>query len=184
MHDRDGRAPVALAGDQPVAQLVVDGKVALAPRVQPLGDGAHAVADGQAVELAGVDHGTVVDEGLGQRLAAPIRRGDDGADFDAVAGGEVEVAPVVGRHGHDGPRAVGHQHVVGDPDGQALVVDRVDGVTAGEDAGLVVIQRHALQFGLAGGGGHVGLDLNRAVRRRNAADQRMLRRQHHEGGTE
>src|SRR3712207_8876680 len=36
--DRDGRAPVALAGEQPVAQPVVDRAVAPALRVEPVDD--------------------------------------------------------------------------------------------------------------------------------------------------
>ena len=51
--------------------------------------------------------------------------------------GELEVALVVRRHGHDRAGAVARQHVVGDPDRDLLVVDRIDGVRAGEHAGLL-----------------------------------------------
>ena len=40
--------------------------------------------------------------------------------------GELEVAGVVGRHGHDRPGAVADQHVVGHPDRNRLAVDRID----------------------------------------------------------
>ena len=53
--------------------------------------------------------------------------------------GEVEVALVVCRDGHDGARAVVGQDVVGGPDGQLFAVERVDGVAAGEDTGLFAL---------------------------------------------
>ena len=61
------------------------------------------------------------------------------------------------RHGHDGAGAVLHQHVVGDPDRDPLAGRRVDGVAAGEDAGLLpvahlagdqVLRRRGLAVGL------------------------------------
>ena len=48
--DRDGRAPHALAADQPVAQAVVDGVLAAAGLLQPGGDGAGGSVHGRAVE--------------------------------------------------------------------------------------------------------------------------------------
>ncbi len=53
----------------------------------------------------------------------------DGGDLEAVLAGELEVALVAARHGHDRPGAVAHQHVVGDPDRDVLAGDRVDGRT-------------------------------------------------------
>jgi hypothetical protein len=64
--------------------------------------------------------------------------------------GELEVAGVVGRHGHDGARAVADQHVVGDPDRDRLAVDRVDRVRTGEHARLLLGQFGAFQIALAG----------------------------------
>ena len=86
------------------------------------------------------------------------------------------------RHRHDRPGAVGHQHVVGNPDRDLLVVDRVDGVGADEHAGLVAPRRLAVDVGLAGGGGHVRLHLGALPVGSEPGDQRMLRGQHHESG--
>ncbi len=47
-------------------------------------------------------------------------------DGQAELLGELPVAGVVGGHGHDGAGAVGRQDVIGDEDGDLLVVDRVD----------------------------------------------------------
>ena len=62
--DRDRRAPVALAGDAPVVEPVADDGLAGALRLEPGGDGALRLGDGEAVELGGVDEdaGFVVGE--------------------------------------------------------------------------------------------------------------------------
>ena len=62
---------------------------------------------------------------------------------------EVEVALVVGGHGHDGAVTVVGQHVVGGPDRQPLAVDRVDRVAVEEHAGLRAVGALALDVGLA-----------------------------------
>ena len=56
--DRDGRAPVALPTDQPVANPVADGGSGDALRGQVRHDRADGVRDGQAVVSAGV-HQTI-----------------------------------------------------------------------------------------------------------------------------
>ncbi len=77
---------------------------------------------------------------------------------------ELEVSLVVRGHGHDRARAVVHQHVVGDPDRQPRVVDRVGRVEAGEHAGLR-LGGGALLAALGGGDAHVV----RGSRRRSAS---------------
>ena len=57
----------------------------------------------------------------------------------------------MGRHGHDGTGAVGGQNVIGNEDGDLLVVDRVDAHDTLElDAGLLLVQLAALKVALAG----------------------------------
>ncbi len=67
----------------------------------------------------------------------------------SILPGELEVALVVRWHGHDRARAIARQHIVGDPDRDALVVDRIDRIATGPDAGLFLIGRLALDLGLA-----------------------------------
>ena len=65
----------------------------------------------------------------------------------------------MGRHGHDGAGAVGSQNVVGDEDGDLLVVDGVDAHDAFQlDAGLFLVQLTALEVALAGSLGLISLD--------------------------
>ena len=98
--------------------------------------------------------------------------------------GELEVAGVVGGHGHDRPGAVADQHVIGHPDRNRLAVDRIDGVRAGEDAGLLLGQVGAVQVALAGRLLAVRPDRRGLLGRGEPLDQRMLRRDHHVGGAE
>ncbi len=164
--DREGLAPVALAAEQPVAQAEVDGALADAGPLQPLGDARLGLDDAQAVQgdarTGGVDDRRVVrDEGVvpRRRVRSPVvRRFDDADDRQLEGAREREVARVVRRDGHDGAGAVAHQDVVGDEDGDLLAVDGVGGVGAGEDAGLVLGLGLPLDVGLRGGLGAVGGD--------------------------
>ena len=117
---------------------------------------------------------------------SPSARRDHLADRQAERLREREVALVVRRHGHDGAGAVVDQHVVGDPDLDPLVVDRVDDVAAGEHAGLGLV-------GVASGRRPTcrrcgarsrSTASSRSVPRTRSLDQRVLGRQHEEGGAE
>ena len=150
--DRDRRAPVALAADQPVAQAVGDLRLGqatsrparrrspsppssagmplnapLLTRPSPAAWAMYAPSIGASAILAG--------------------RGDDPPDRQPERPGEREVALVVGGDGHDRAGAVAGQHVVGDEDRDPLAVDRVDGVGADGDAGLLAIGRQAIDLG-------------------------------------
>ena len=163
--DRDRAAPVALARHRPVAQAVRDrgGAAALLP--QPLDDLRDPFARRQPGELAGVDQdfGLLVDH-------RPYRQ--------AVGLGELAVALVVRGHGHDRAGPVVHQHVVGDPDRDPLVVDRIDDVVAGEDA-VLVLRLPLLDRARAG-----LLHVRAHLVVRQLLDQRVLRREHEERGAE
>ena len=78
----DGRAPVALAGDQPVAQLVVDLRRRESGRFEVLLHGLDRLAVVHAVILAGVDDGAVGYERLFQIVDVDAFdvRVDDGND--------------------------------------------------------------------------------------------------------
>ena len=118
--DRDRRAPVALARDQPVAQAVVDRLVALALLPQPAHDRPERLAVGAPVKL-----GTAVDERSVAAVGKLLAAFDHTADGKLVGLREGEVALVVRRNGHDRAGAVLHQHVVGDVHRQRLAVDGV-----------------------------------------------------------
>ena len=97
---RNGLAPIALAGEHPVTQLVVD--LLMAPALLdgiPLHRG-DSLLDGHAVEEAGVDHDArIVLEREG--LLGDVAALDDLDDGDMERGGEVPVALVVARNAHE-----------------------------------------------------------------------------------
>src|SRR5439155_548828 len=91
---------------------------------------------------------------------------------------EREVALIVRGHGHDRARSVSDQDVVGDPDRNLLTVDRVDRERAGGNTGLLPFGRETVDLRLLARALGVRLDLRAVLRRRDARDQRMLRREH------
>ena len=109
---------------------------------------------------------------------------DNGDNRQAEQLGKLEVAFVVPRHGHDGPGAVGGQHVVRDPNGDLLAIHRVDGIRPGEHAGLGLGQLGAVEVALACRSFLIVLHRLLLFRRGDAGHQRMLWGQHHVGGTE
>ena len=172
--DREGLAPVALAGEQPVAQTVAYGALAHAGGFEPgvdLGDGVvHAQAvKAQRVALGfggldgGVDHDAVMGDErrlalvVGQVVAGIRQRRDGVDDRQTELHGKVVIALVATRHGHNGTGAVVHQHVVGSKQRELRAGDRVGGVQAGEQTGLLTGLVHAVLGGLGFGGQTVGL---------------------------
>ena len=58
-------------------------------------------------------------------------------------------------HGHDGAGAVAGEDVIGNPDGNFLSINRIDGVSAGEHAGFLLGQFSPFEIGLLGDFGFV-----------------------------
>ena len=90
----------------------------------------------------------------------------------------------MGGDGHDGAGAIGGEDVIRDPDGNALVGKRIDGISAGKDAGLLVLRREAFDFGLGFGLLDIGVDIAPPILRGDLLDQLVLRGDHHEGRAE
>ena len=161
---RDGVAPIALAGDQPVAQAELHLALAAARGLQIGNDGLLALgmlAARKAGVLAGLHQST-----LGLHGAIPIDAGDhtalfvfelleqrvvvtqdDGDDGQVVFLGELEVALVAARHSHNRAGAVIGHDVVGNPHGHLLAVDGVHHITAGERTVLLLVALRTLDGG-------------------------------------
>ena len=95
---------------------------------------------------------------------------------------EFIVPRVVSGHGHNRAGAITGQHVVGDPDRDALVVDRVDRVGAKEDARLFLCQFGAFQIALGRGELAVVLDGLAMFGQGDLIHQPVFGGQHHVGG--
>ena len=73
------------------------------------------------------------------RLFEPFRGGtDDRPNGQLELLGKFKVALVMRRHRHDSAGTVADENIVGDPNWDLLLADRVDGKGAGEDAGFLL----------------------------------------------
>ena len=174
--EREGFAPVTLAGEEPVAEFELDFAGAFAFAFQPVDDFGFGFFGGQLIKIAPIASGILkspstwrpdwhilplpvyASSNVDQHTAAWITWSDNLSNWEAELFGEFEVAFVVGGDGHDGSGAVAHHHVVRDPDGDGFLVDGVDGVGSGEDAAFVFVEVAAFEIGFVGAGVLVGLD--------------------------
>ncbi len=180
---RDGRAPVALPGDAPVAQPVGDVRPAEPLRLG-MGDDRRLGGNGiHGAERAGIHQRARFHRGLGhgRRVEGFAPGLDHHPHRQAVGTGEFEVALVVGRHRHDRAGAVFHEHEVGRIDRHPLAGEGVAAVRAGEhaaffllllQAGPLLVDERLLDEGLDRGllGGARG----------QGSEQGVLHRQRHE----
>ena len=134
--DRDGRPPVPLARDQPVAQAVGNRSPPQPLLLQPFRHDLDRLRGGRPVERTRADHDSFVGPRLGHDVRVQIDPFglDHHADLQAVGPGELEIALIVPRHSHDGARAVLHQHVGRHEAGHPLPVHGIDRVHAQEDS--------------------------------------------------
>ena len=90
------------------------------------------------------------------------------------------------RDSHDRPVSVLHQHIIGDPDGDLLVVGGVDRLRARIDPSLLTLRASLLALDQIGreGGLYIGIDLGLVLGGRDLGDEWVLRSQDHESGAE
>ena len=174
VHDGEGLAPVALAREQPIAQLVLDLAAAQALRLEELDDLVlgHRLLEAVDVERAGrgIDRGALAGEGLLGVVDAVGRLHDlDALETEGL--GELEVAGIVGRDGHDRAGAVAGEYVVRDEHRDLRARKRIDGVGTGEDAGLLLV---LLAFEIALRRNGLAVRVDRLARRRSAAGPALI----------
>ena len=158
--------------------------------LEPRNDRALRILDGEPVELTGIHQMRVLrlEVRLFERrmLVAVLRvdvrgmrgpRRDDTHDRQPEYFSKLKIAFVVAGHGHDRARAILHEYVVGDPDGDRLTRGRIDGVRAGEDAGLLAVD-FARDKVLLGGRSPIDPDFLPLLIRDERVDERVLRCEH------
>ena len=159
MNNGNGLAPIALTGEYPVPELIVDLALADALLLQPLGHSRNCLVDGHAVEEIGVHEGSGIVLG-GKCAFGNIAAGYHLNDVAAELLGKGKVAVIMGRHCHDCAGAVGGKHIVGDENGNMLAVDGIDGINALQlYAGFILHQLGTLKVGLPGCLGNICLYL-------------------------
>ena len=201
---RDGVAPIALAGNEPVAQTELDLTTTAAHGLEVGHDRSLALgvlAAAHTGVLAGLDQralgsmGAIPVDGLGMEgidgLAvsldgcAVVIVQDDRHDRQIILACELKVALVAAGNGHDGAGAVVGNNVVGNPHGDLLAVDRVHHVAAGK--GTVLLEG---ALGTFDGGDMLGVldDLGHGLLVLRTLDElvqtRVLGSQDKEGDTE
>ena len=180
----NGIAPIALAGNAPVAQAVGAGHLAAAQFLDAGGDGGLGGFAVHTVEGGGIGDDPRLDIGLGHLLQNKILLWilDHQQYRDAVFSGKFKVTLVVRGHCHHRSSAVIHQHIVGHPDLHFVAVQRIETVSAAENTFLGGVFRGAQELVLVD---HlVAKVMQFAVVRvflQPFLHQRMLRRQGHEG---
>ena len=145
MENRKRLAPIPLATEQPVPELIVHRAFAVAVFLQP---GLHpflGLGYVEAVQKAGVHMGSVSDIGSG----LDIPPSDHLNNRDVKLPGKLPVPLVSTRHGHNRPGAIGEQDIVGDPNRNRLAINGIQGIAARIDPGLFLHQLRAGQIGLA-----------------------------------
>ena len=176
--DGERLAPEALAGEEPVAQLVVDLAASRARRFQPREHRGLGLGVAQPVERDVLRRRVHVRPVAHERLGGKVAAGHDLHDRQIERLGEGVVAHIVARHGHNRAGAVGGEHVIGHPDRHGRAVGGVDGVGPGEHARLL-LALGAFEVGLPGRLVHIVLHGGPLRVGGDAGHQRMLRGQHH-----
>ena len=182
--DGERLAPVALAREDGVAQTVVHldaAQLFLRDIFLGLLDG---LLHGQSVERELTVRAVHHDAFLGvEALLADVGTLDEGDDGQVEVLGEGIVARVVGRHSHDGASAIAGQYIFGNPDGDVLARERIDGVRAREDTRHTVVHL-ALALGAFLHISQVFVDGRPLLGSGQLVDELALRSQHHEGDAE
>ena len=166
--------------------------------MHPFGDGLLGIGDVEAVEgdfvVGGVHENAVFrPAGLARENVFDFHAGGfaglrigrhDANDGQVEFRGEIKVARIMRRNGHDGACAVADENVVGNPDRNLHMVDGIDRVGSRELAGLLLCVFRAGKIGFRAGDFYIFVNSRFTIRRGDFGDERMLGGEHHVGGAE
>ena len=190
MDDGDGGSPIALTGDQPVAEAVVDafaGVALISDGIEHLGDrGVFVVRE--ANEFRRGSDVTAKRSTFGKSrcngcIRLVIGFTVDKANRQPHGFCKVKVALVVCGDSHDGAGSVASEDVVSDPDWNVFAIDWILCVSSGEYTRFWAIIGGAVLLGCATCGIDVGIHIGLLLRGCNRGDQRVFRGQDEECGT-
>ncbi len=173
--------PVTLAGEYPVAQLVVHRLLSHAHFLHNQGRFLFKLCGFPAVPVPGIDHFSAgLRIGLRQMFNLFAVLGNDLDNGNVKFGGKLKVPVVVGGNAHDGTRTVIRQHVIGKPDGKLGPVHRIDCIAACENTCLLFIL-DPVHIGTHGRPQNIGFHILPGLVGGQSFGQGMLRRKDHKG---
>ena len=178
--NREGFAPVALAGEYRIAHPVLDLSTPAVHLFQTVDHLAHR--RGIIIALDKVVEINAVLSGVG--LLRNILVLDDGQDRYPEMLGESIVARIPGRDSHHRTRTVTGQDIIADVDRDVLPGERMHGIRPGKYPADASYVGHPLALGTHGSLPDVLLHLLALLGRSDLLDQRMLGCQGHKGDTE
>src|SRR5262245_23290170 len=143
-------APISYAAVCSIKKIVVGGFLAETFSFEPASDSFLGLGSGKAVEcdllVVVINTDAFID------VTTPvfaILRLDNLWNGQVELLSEFQITRVMSRHSHDRSGAIGGQNIVGDPDGNTRLIDRVDGKGAGENACLLLGEFRAFQVATA-----------------------------------
>ena len=152
VHDRNRLAPVTLSGKYPVSELIIRLGRSKTVLLQIFRDGLLCLSHLHPVQETGIYQlsGSDIREGRFVHIHRPraaLHHLDDG-HVELLR--ELPVSFIMAGNRHDGARSVAHQHVIGNPDGNLLVIHRIDGgESLDHHARLVLGKLGTLEIGLS-----------------------------------
>src|SRR5262249_19854387 len=146
-NDRKRFAPITLPAEQPIPELIIYRFLPQALGFQPGSDLSFGFRRGQAIErnlrIGRIYRNAIIDVSL------PIlARGRlyDLKDLEIEFRRKFEIPCVMSRDGHNRTSAITDEHIIGYPNRDFLSADRVERVSACENAGLVFGQFGTLEI--------------------------------------
>ena len=130
--DGERLAPIALAGENGIAKTPVSLAASQSMGLHIILCLLDGLLDIQSIEESGVAHAALL--GV-ERLLGHVAALNDGHDGQIELAGESIVPAVMGGNCHNGTRAVSGQHIIRNPDRNALAAQRIDSVCSREYAG-------------------------------------------------
>jgi hypothetical protein len=120
MDDRNGRAPITLTRNAPVAQAIL--RLAYAPAfdLRACNDIGLGLINRHAIHPMGIHNRAGASEGniASKDAISHIAIGNDAGNGQIIFAGKIKVALVMRGAAKDGARAIVHQHKIGDIDRQ------------------------------------------------------------------
>ena len=132
INNRNRRAPIALAADQPIAHFVSNLRLAFTLLLEPSDNLLASILAARTVKSAGIHQNPfAVIASVGVNVI--LRPLDDLNDWQLEFLGKSKVAVVMRWHAHHRTSAIAPQNIIGNPNWNLLASRRVDSIAAAKN---------------------------------------------------